>query len=464
MKLAEARALCPGLLSAPFEPQHDARSLRTLARWMNRFSPMVACEPPDTLILDVTGCERLFRGMDRLVQQVRVALESLTITARVAVAPTVGAAWALAFAGPDGIVITEAAGIADALSPLPVEALRVEPRTAATLRALGIATCGQVLRLPRELLPARFGPLLSRRLGQALGEIAETIEPIRGVPDVMAEIDFDGPVDSLDTLNAALEVLVGQVAFDLARRGSGARQLEIEVPRWYAPPHRQSIRLFRPSRCPRNLLGLIRCCLESVKADPGFAGLRLRVPVMERLTEEQSLLGGGDDSGMTARASEGELANLIQRLLARLGTAAVVRPVLVESHVPERAYQCVTVEEDGAGFTRGRAVEPSAHAGSTPASCGDRPLRLLARPVEVGVIAPAASDQAGGDARPVAFTLDGRLHRVLHCTGPERIAGQWWQGHHRTRDYFAVETEAGERPWLFRVQETNKWYVHGKFE
>jgi protein ImuB len=68
------------------------------------------------------------------------------------------------------------------------------------------------------------------------------------------------------------------------------------------------------------------------------------------------------------------------------------------------------------------------------------------------------------DGRPISFTLDGEHHRVTHSTGPERIAGQWWQGHFKTRDYFAVETETATRLWLFRVQETNRWYVHGKFE
>lgn len=67
------------------------------------------------------------------------------------------------------------------------------------------------------------------------------------------------------------------------------------------------------------------------------------------------------------------------------------------------------------------------------------------------------------DGRPISITQAGRVRRVVHALGPERIAGQWWEGHTKTRDYFAIEDEAGQRNWIFRVQETGKWYVHGNF-
>jgi protein ImuB len=69
------------------------------------------------------------------------------------------------------------------------------------------------------------------------------------------------------------------------------------------------------------------------------------------------------------------------------------------------------------------------------------------------------------DGPPLSFTCaGGRVHRVVHCTGPERIAGLWWEGHTKTRDYFDVEDSTGRRFWLFRVLETGRWFVHGVFE
>ena len=68
------------------------------------------------------------------------------------------------------------------------------------------------------------------------------------------------------------------------------------------------------------------------------------------------------------------------------------------------------------------------------------------------------------DGQPISFTYGGLVHRLVHVRGPERIAGQWWNGSGKTRDYFDVADTRGGRFWMFRVMETNLWYLHGVFE
>ena len=77
------------------------------------------------------------------------------------------------------------------------------------------------------------------------------------------------------------------------------------------------------------------------------------------------------------------------------------------------------------------------------------------------MVAPS-EDKEGG--RPVSMTLDDSVHRFDHIIGPERIAGIWWEGHNKTRDYFEVEESAGKRFWIFRVLQTARWFLHGRFE
>jgi protein ImuB len=72
------------------------------------------------------------------------------------------------------------------------------------------------------------------------------------------------------------------------------------------------------------------------------------------------------------------------------------------------------------------------------------------------------SEDAEGD--PAAFTHEGAVHPVVHAVGPERIAGRWWDGRDKTRDYFDVADPTGRRFWIFRVVQTAKWYLHGTFE
>ena len=97
MSLTEARVMCPGLMHSPYEPGRDAVALTALARWLAmRFTPIVAVEPPDALFLEIGGCERLFGGIEAIVERVRAAVRRFGFAASLAVAGTPGAAWAFA--------------------------------------------------------------------------------------------------------------------------------------------------------------------------------------------------------------------------------------------------------------------------------------------------------------------------------------------------------------------------------
>ena len=90
-----------------------------------------------------------------------------------------------------------------------------------------------------------------------------------------------------------------------------------------------------------------------------------------------------------------------------------------------------------------------------------RPIRLYEMPLEIRAMVSPSHDR---DGRPISFTLGRQVHRLMHAIGPERIGGQWWERHHKTRDYFVVEDEEGRRFWIFRVMQSSRWYLHGEFE
>jgi protein ImuB len=494
MTLAQARALCAHVEHAEHDPHKDAVALEALGRWMMRFSPIVMpldsgtgfqkpvlSAPPGLkanatgILLDLSGCERTLGGLENILTQVSDAMKRFRVRARLAVAPTPGAAWAAAFAarvptiqaGPSGpdpsglslsqdpalkgrldsYRIIEEPDVVAALEDFPPIALRIAPETAEVLHHLGIDTIGRLMRLPRESLPARFGNELLTRLDQALGKVPEPLVPLEPFSPIQARMDFDGPVDSLEAIWLVFKKLLTKIVAELLKRGHGAREIEVEFYRPYAVTLRKTIRLSRPSRDVGNLFNLMRCAMETLETDVGFLGIKLIVARSQRVADEQIQLLEHEEF-----AAEAELSQLIERLKIRLGEQVIAQPALVESYVPEKAHSY---------HGRLARVTGSARAGRPWYEQRIRPLHLLNWPQEIGVIVTPSHDR---DGRPVSFTWQGSVHRLLHSTGPERIAGQWWQGHHKTRDYFDVEDSDGARFWIFRVMETGKWYVHGEFE
>ena len=505
-------------------PTDVSKNLEALGRRIMRFSPIVALDAPDGLFLDVSGSERLFGSLQKLLARVSAALQKMNVAAACAIAPTAGAAWAIAHGGDDGKII-EPQELVDTLAPLPPRALRIDADVADLLHQLGIETIRQLLDLPRQVLPARFGAELLTRIDQALGYIPEPLIPLPHPSPIESAMEFEGTIDSLEAIEWVLGQLLKEVLPQLVRRGLGARRIEVSFAGPHLPPMQKTIRLSRPSRDPKNLFNLLRCMLETVKTQWGFSRIGLSVPLAERINDEQIALMGGEQL-----AAEKELAQLVERLRVRLGEIHVRQARLVELHLPERAFAMTGADTDsqttgvfasgllipavsknhlstpGQSGAKKRRLQSSANAApprislrsnstvSTVAVPPDpgrrgvnrllkteitsrrsapawtkalpdnfflpRPLHLLQTPMEVRVMVSPSDDREG---RPISFTCKGTVHAVAHAAGPERISGCWWDGHNKTRDYFDAEDKEGRRFWLFRVVQSGRWFVQGKY-
>ena len=95
-KAADAAALVPELFTADADPEGDLDALNTLADWCVRFSPAVAPDPPDGLLMDITGVDHLWGGEAAMLDDLIARLAAGGIPARATIADTAGAAWALA--------------------------------------------------------------------------------------------------------------------------------------------------------------------------------------------------------------------------------------------------------------------------------------------------------------------------------------------------------------------------------
>ena len=96
LALADARAMYPSLTVMDADPAADRQSLEAIADWCDRYTPLVGLDPPDGLVFDITGCVHLFGGEAPLCRDIVARLARQGFAARVAVADTVGCAWAVA--------------------------------------------------------------------------------------------------------------------------------------------------------------------------------------------------------------------------------------------------------------------------------------------------------------------------------------------------------------------------------
>ena len=493
VSLGQAQALVPELTALPYEPRYDQAALQRLADWALRFSPLVEPAAPDTLLVDITGCQRLFGNEENIARQALAGLARQGFAARAAIADTVGTAYAVARAGSQTIVVVPVGQVPAFLAPLPPAALRIDPRTSERLDALGVRSIGDLLMLPRASLPSRFGPQLVRRLQQALGEVFEGVVPYQPAAPPAAGLRFETPVADVPVIAATAERLLADVFGQVRRRGAALRRLDCVLYREHAPPQVISLALARACRDLTHVAQLLAQRLEQIDLGDMAASARpcdqpVSVCGLRLIARETSRWQGSQAELFEPRApgDEEALASLIDRLAQRLGHAAIVRPRLVDDHQPEMAFRCVSVAEAGCaaeepGRHSERSEESSFDAPAQPDSAlaararndasgrspqmgippparwPPRPVRLLSRPAPIRVIALLP------DGPPTWLACRRREYLVAHASGPERLETAWWRGPDLRRDYFRVTVESGEQFWIFRSSTERQWYLHGVF-
>jgi protein ImuB len=455
MALADARAMYPRITVADADPAADARMLEAIADWCDRYTPLVGLDPPDGLLLDITGCAHLFGGEEALRLDIVTRLAAQGFRTRAAIASTVGCAWAAARYADSTSVLSNQTR--DILLSLPFAALRIDPETTTALAQVGLKRIADVIDRPRAPLAARFGEEFVRRLDQAIGREDEPIKPLLPVPAYVVERRFAEPIAREEDVLGTIEQLANELSRLLERRGEGARVLQVALFRTDGKVHRIAAGAAAPLRDPARMRALFVERLAAIgdECDPGFGYdvIRLAAPSTDRSDPVQV--------GLAVPDYATELSHLIDRLGARFGTHRVTQFVPQDTHIPEYTVTAVVA------VAAPRLVALPKHAEIFQASRAPiRPIRMFERPESVEATAQVP------DGPPMQFIWRQVTYHIIHAEGPERIAMEWWrdeEGRKLTRDYFRVESKEGIRAWLYRDgpyipnPQRSQWYIHGVF-
>jgi protein ImuB len=444
--LAEAKALLRSAVYLSADVVADREALRQLALEGQRFSPVVGLEEgpsPESLLGDVTGCTHLWGGEERFLQAVRDHWKKRGFQVQVALAGTVGAAWAVAHV--ETAAVIPPGGETTALSGLPVTLLRLPLNVWERLEALGLRTIGDVLQLPRETLASRFGLILPERLDQTLGQRPESFVGERLREPLAVVREWDVPLENrLDVAHVCREMLQTLLSAG-DHPGAGLQELEGEL-RTETGSIRLEIRLVQPSRDERHLAQLMELQLERCTWSHGVVGIQWTVLRLGSLAPVQRHWFAADDPPTTSR----EVPALVDRLSSRLGDEAVLRVEVLPDAQPEHAVKLTP-------WTSARPTDASDYA-VPPEQSRCRPFRLLGVPEPIAVVSVVP------DGPPIRMTWRTKDCRVARCWGPERIATGWWRAPDVERDYYRVEWDSGTHAWIFHDRRGGRWFLHGFFE
>lgn len=494
--LRDARAMCAGLTSRPTNRVAEANFLTTLRRWAGKFSPWVAEEAPDALVLDITGCAHLFGGEEGLAETIERDCADLGLTVRLGLADTLGAAWALArYAGhdpaegrsgddidqearatrsragkrrhwtrggtPPAVTVERSApriaasgATRQAIGPLPVAALRLDAEAIEGLTRLGLRRIEDLFGTPRAGLARRFGRHMVRRLDQALGVEPEPVSPARPPVRFAVRMGLPDPIGLEEDLLGVFDRLLPELCDRLIRAGRGARRVRAEFSRSDHTMQVVEAGLARPSADPHRIRPLLAMKLGDVDAGFGIDAVRLVVTQHEPVhaTQHRGHLDAGARN--EKRGAEAAMDDLLGRIGTRLGLEAMTRLYPAQSHIPEKGATTVA-----AAFAPAATNWATSSDGQTPGR--ERPLRLWPPEPVMLPDTPELPDQ---------FRWRGREHRAMGRIGPERIAPEWWLDDPgwRTgiRDYWIVTTDRGERLWLYFAHggaQSAGWFCHGAF-
>ena len=482
MVAADAKAVYPSLTVIDDPPGLAQRLLKRIAEWCIRFSPCVAVDGDEGLILDASGCTHLWGGDIGYLNDITEKFRRYGYTVRVAIADTIGAAWAVSRYSNDELII-EPGQQSTALLYLPAGALRLDVETVERLNKLGLRQVKDFIGMSRSALRRRFGSPKVRksesqedgktgsrnpnkyrgrktfglsdfptsglpiniitRINQALGLEEEFIHPVHPPAPYQERLPCLEPIVTAAGIEIALQRLLDALCKRLKQEGKGIRKTVLKCYRVDGKIEEIEIGTIRASHHADHLFRLFELKISSIEPALGIELFLLEATKVEDHVSSQSAIWNHGLRGL----EDERISELLDRLSNRIGASSIRRYLPAEHYWPERSVKA-SLSLDEEAITTWKVERP-------------RPLQLLSRPEPIEVMAPIP------DYPPMNFRYKGKLHTITKADGPERIEQEWWAQQGQHRDYYYVEDEEGCRYWLFRLghytDKSYRWFVHGWF-
>jgi protein ImuB len=484
---------CNGLTLRARSQLQEESAHAALLDCAQSFSPRVEDTAFDTIVLDVSGLEKLFGPVSKFSRDIAQRASDLGMEANLAIASNPDAA-VLAARGFSGVTVISGGREAEHLASLPVEVLFAdtqdpqEKEEAAqfleTLSRWGIRNLRDLAALPEIALSERLGQKGVHLQQLARGAASRTLVPAE--PPVIFEelVELENPLVLLEPLAFLLNRLLEQICARLSARALATQELrlELELEQWGNTLARQifsrTLRLPVPLVDAKLSLKLLQLDLQANPPGAPITKIHLKAePARPRAAQNGLFLPPSPEPE--------KLELTLSRIAGIVGENKVGAIELLDSHRPQafhmRRFAAKSDDSDseyaltnhgnghGSVYSSERAAlqRRVRRKESTPALAaeGAGPVAALRifRP-------PSRATVTLREGKPTHITCVKQKEisgEILWTAGPWRFSGDWWQQDGWARDEWdiALQPETGIALYrLVRDLLDGRWFVEGTYD
>ena len=501
MSTKETLTLNPHVISKTVQHSDLKKKLIKLFSFTYQFTPLIRLDGYDSLMLDITGCEKFTGKEEDFIHQLTTHFSKINILSIIGIAGTQGAAWAIArfqnssnqkqprvnlrkiindqsratrikipsdrdtenlqkklsifntgYSVNDSIYksrIIDNDKTEKALISLPVEALNIESTDVNLLNLFGIYKVGDLINIDSTSINRRFGNHITKRVRQVLGKETELFNKIVLEEKYSFSTElFLGEI-TLQGISEFIKTLIKKLCDKLEKNKKLIRRCNVKF-----PPNNKlliEINFSNPTQDKAKIELVMLEKLKTIKSLKNIEAIILEGVHIEEARERQIAINvPGRDCTSKYLDEEEKISLLMARIEARLGKNKVKSFAQRHSHIPEKTF---SLDEFKPKRKTGNQWQKSKFI---------RPILLYSPDL---INATLYRDDYLNK-----FSWRGKKYKTCYVRGPERIASEWWNKdkgtNFRLRDYWEVTTTCGARLWMFeeknKVSE-NRWFVHGNF-
>ena len=430
--IASAKALTNALCVVARQSEGEAQAVHNLACWACQFTPSVAIQGQEGLLLEVASTLTLHGGLSALLGKLRRGIRELGYSVLIGVAPTPMAAWVFGkarFHGYDTRVCIGVTEIEERVADLPLALLDWPHAALSQLSSLGIVRFAECLALPSDGFAKRFGVDCWYDLQRVLGRLADPRRYFIAPDEYQSRADFGFEVNDALALLFPLKRLLSEMEGYLRARDGGVLEYVLTLEHSNRSQTAIRIGVAKVERMTDRLLSLAREHLTRLELPDTVLAMALKVERVLPFAEVS-------ESWLPDPKHEPDSwFRLLDKLSARLGPESVIQLQAVDDYRPELSWKSCL------------ATKPSKSIRSSTTDVV-RPAFLLRTPRKL---------------------LSEGAHPLCHgaiklISGPERIETGWWDGQPVCRDYYVGRNLIGETMWLYQNHsEPGAWFLHGYF-